>query len=883
MRLAHLFDKWTSSIIPHPLTLALQPANGAPLNFDERRASLSLMSSGGSDDIPTVTVQRRRRPTTPPDQRPTAEAPTRDERPPSGGGGSYPPPGGGGSYRPPSGGGPVLPGGGMGRVPGGGMGCIGLIAIIAIGGLFLLFTLLRGSGGNDIAQNVAPVGALPTLQSQAALPTQQPSILPTRQPQAQPTLDLSAGATGATTDPSLATAGGDTWTVMLYQDADDRVLEQDIYIDLNEAERIGSSDKVKIIAQIDRYKGGYSGDGDWTGAGRFLITRDDDLGQVRSEVLQDLGEVNMADGRTLVDFVTWAMKTYPADKYALIMSDHGMGWPGGFSDPDPQANPRVNAPLAQRLGNMMYLSELDAALTEIRKQTGLDKFELIGLDACLMSDLEVYTALAPHGRYAVASQETEPALGWAYTGLLNRLISNPAMTGADLSNAVVESYIIEDQRITDDRARAEFVGARGFGVPAASQLADQIGKDVTLSAVNLAAIPQLNAAVNDFAYTLQSENPKLVAQARQYAQAFTSIFGQNVPPSFIDLAHFAALVNRNSDNAQVKQQSENVVRALDAAVLSEKNGAGKPGAYGVSIYFPTSQLYTNDVAGPRSYTAIASRFANESLWDDYLANIYTGRTFNAADRSLVVPDQPIVAPAAGGITVAPIQKDATVASPNHPVLLSTEISGENVGYVKLMVGYLDAANKSLALLDTDYLESSESREMSGVYYPVWPEGGKFKMQFEWEPVVFAISNGDKNAVALFEPETYGRSFEEAVYTVDGLYTYADGEQRPAKLYFRNGEMFAVYGFNEGTGQGAPREIVPQLDDKFTIYEKWMDIDSQGKAMAVATEPGETLTFNGEPWKWVDLNAAPGDYVVGFIVEDIDGNEYPVYDQIKVTN
>jgi len=36
-------------------------------------------------------------------------------------------------------------------------------------------------------------------------------------------------------------ASDDTWLVMLYQDADDKILEQDIYVDLNEAERVGSS------------------------------------------------------------------------------------------------------------------------------------------------------------------------------------------------------------------------------------------------------------------------------------------------------------------------------------------------------------------------------------------------------------------------------------------------------------------------------------------------------------------------------------------------------------------------------------------------------------------------------------------------------------------
>jgi hypothetical protein len=41
----------------------------------------------------------------------------------------------------------------------------------------------------------------------------------------------------------------------------------------------------------------------------------------------------MAEGQTLVDFVSWAVETYPADRYALVLSDHGLGWPGGWSDP----------------------------------------------------------------------------------------------------------------------------------------------------------------------------------------------------------------------------------------------------------------------------------------------------------------------------------------------------------------------------------------------------------------------------------------------------------------------------------------------------------------------------------------------------------------------
>ena len=63
----------------------------------------------------------------------------------------------------------------------------------------------------------------------------------------------------------------------------------------------------------------------------------------------------------------------------------------------------------------MYMDQVDTALGQIRQQTGIDKFDIVGMDACLMGQLEVLSALEPHARYAITSEETEPALGWAYT------------------------------------------------------------------------------------------------------------------------------------------------------------------------------------------------------------------------------------------------------------------------------------------------------------------------------------------------------------------------------------------------------------------------------------------------------------------------------------
>jgi len=187
---------------------------------------------------------------------------------------------------------------------------------------------------------------------------------------------------------------------------------------------------------------------------RFYVTQDDDLTEIGSEELEDLGEANMADSQTLVDFITWAVDNFPAKKYALIMSDHGAGWPGGWNDPDPGGLGPDAVPVADLFGvDGLWLMELDQALEQARDQTGVDKFELIGFDACLMAQLEVFSAIQPHGNYSVASQELEPAVGWAYASFLRELTQNPIMDGADLSQSIVASYIDEDQRVVDDEAR----------------------------------------------------------------------------------------------------------------------------------------------------------------------------------------------------------------------------------------------------------------------------------------------------------------------------------------------------------------------------------------------------------------------------------------------
>jgi hypothetical protein len=830
----------------------------------EQGGSLLFSDSGGQKE--TIEVRRRRQGTSGgPQSGERADAPVRRRDDGTGSGGSE---GGGGG-----GGGSPLPTGGP-RLP------IWLVIVLVIGyGIYSLIAQPQqdqNTNSSSSGQNNTPAG------QEIAQPTSvEPAVVdqPTKAPVVRKTPAASTGTKGQ------------TWTVMLYQDADDKILEQDIYTDMNEVERVGSTDRVNIVTQIDRYKGAFTGDGDWTTARRYYIQKDDNLQKINSKLIADLGEVNMADGKTLVDFATWAIQAYPADKYVLILSDHGMGWPGGWSDSDPVTKDQSRAPIVSALDDNLYLMELDQSLGEIRSKAGVDKFELIGMDACLMGHLEVFSALEPHARYAVASQETEPALGWAYTGFLQELVNNPDMDGAALSTSIVNSYISDDQRIVDDQARADFLRQGspmgGLYKPSqisARQLAQELGRDITLTAANLDAIPGLDQSVNKLAVALQDEDQSKIASARDYAQSFTNIFGKDTHAPYIDLGSFIQLLKKEGVGSNTSQAADQVLADIQQVVIAEKHGPNKPGAEGVSIYFPNSTLYQSPIAGPQSYTALTKRFSQESLWDDFLAYHYNDIPIDQAAKKAVVPGSGTKtrAPGAGSIDVSPVVLSSKVASPGKPITMSTDIQGKNIGYIYLFVGYYDKAANSINVTDTDYLESPDTQEANGIFYPKWKENQPFTMKLSWDPTVFAIKDGKNTVVALFNPEQYGASAKDAEYTVDGTYTYKDsGDQRRARLYFRDGQLRQVFGFTNTGDTGAPREITPQTGDTFTIQEKWLDLDASGQVKQTATQDGRTLTFGSQMFQMAEVYAAAGDYIVGFVVEDLDGNRQEVYTPVTV--
>jgi hypothetical protein len=653
-----------------------------------------------------------------------------------------------------------------------------------------------------------------------------------------------------------------TWLIMFYFDADDAVLEEDIYFDLNEVEMIGSTDRVQMVAQIDRSNEAFTGDGDWTSARRYYLTQDNDLNAINSEMVTDLGEVDMGSRDTLVDFTTWAIQTYPADKYVLIMSDHGAGWPGGWSD---------GAPIISN-GNWLDLNDVEYALSQTIANTGIRYFELVGMDACLMSMLEVYNGLAPYSHYAVASQETEPSLGWAFASFLGDLAAQPEMSGGDLSRAIVESYINEDQRILNDEARQRMLSNYGISdASSADEVIQEMSTTITIAAVDLSALPALNTSLDKFLFALKNVDQSKVAEARSYAQAFFNVFDESYPSPYIDLSNFADFVVTTSGDQAVSQSAQQLQTALSDAIIAEKHGDQRPGARGISIYFPVSELYWSENLGVTFYTEATSKSASQTLWDDFLAYHYAGQEFGLGNPS---KDARLPAPGAAQVTIAPLTITPTTVSPDNTINIQTDISGENIANIYL-VAMLKHEGRYLAYF-IDYIKGNSNQEQNGVVYPVWERtNNMIHINLDWKPAPDGVCNGSTCAFALVNPDKYTTESKNLLYFVEGWYIRSDtGEKIEATMYFNNyGDNLIHTIIASPLGNNTivnPSALIPKPGDQFMMLDTWWTIDNDGHVVDSYQE-GNVLTFGDKPFYFGTVgDADPGEYSIGIMVEDMDG-------------
>ena len=653
------------------------------------------------------------------------------------------------------------------------------------------------------------------------------------------------------------------WTIIVYSAADDEVLEENMWFDVNEMELVGSNPQMNIVVQLDRYAGAFDGDGDWSDTRRYLITQDNDLGAIHSPMIESVGEVDTGNPQTLIDFVTWAIQTYPAKKYALIMSDHGGGWTGGFSDMSASSYSDLSIP------------EIASSIDQVRQIAGIDKFELIGFDACLMGQIEVFGSLYPFSNYMVASEEVIPGYGWSYAAWLTQLAQNPSMDGRGLSQSIVSTYVTNDTLLTGGKASPDEVA--------------QEESTTTLSAIESARVPDVIGAMNQFVTAVASIDQSLVAEARTYARSYFSLFGEEVSASFIDLGNFSEVLTTLTEDADVAQTAARLQTAIHSAVVAEKHGLNMSGSNGVAFHFPDSDLYyfteyNSDF--PPYYKESSARFLEQSVWDEFLAYHYTGAAFEPQAGVAMAPDRAaeVVAPGASQMSVGPIQISDTEISGDETVTISTTVEG-NIAYIHTALYFWDPTTESYWIGDVSYYIAENTTTIGGVNVPDYGES-PIQVQYDWSPTLYTLTDGEHDAYVLLEPAEYLSADGETVYAVYGQYTDVQSNTPvDAMLYFdADGNFLYAYAFPDTDDNGAstPVELTPQIGDQFTDYVQYYTYDSNDNPTYSYELSEDVFTWGEEGFSFYSSYPVDGQYAVGIIAYDFDNNFVANFEFINYT-
>ena len=227
-----------------------------------------------------------------------------------------------------------------------------------------------------------------------------------------------------------------------------------------------------------------------------------------------------------------------------------------------------------------------------------------------------------------------------------------------------------------------------------------------------------------------------------------------------------------------------------------------------------------------------------------------------------------------------MQQTAYEIAANETVSLNVDITGSNIAYVYTDIAYYWEDDASFLTADMNFVWADGTKEIGGVYYPDWGDE-TFQATFDWEPAMYYIDDGTTDALALIYPEDYGPPDEPAIYAIDGVYKMANGsaEYEATIMFTGEGEMREIIGLNESSeGLFAPFQITPQIGDQFYVYQEWFE---EGEFVYYLDD--EPVTYSGEDFTFQAYDAVPGLYIVGFIVEDLEGNTYSSdYVEITVT-
>lgn len=364
------------------------------------------------------------------------------------------------------------------------------------------------------------------------------------------------------------------WTVMVYMDGDND-LEPWITRDIDrEMAATGSSADVQIVALADRGSRPGTADGGWSGARVFNVGKG--MKATADMAVADWGNADMGSPQTLIDFVDWARASFPADRYALFLWDHGWGWWPGNTMRDDTSN------------DYLDMDELRRAMQTI------GGVNMVGMDTCLGQTIEVQAEFRGFAKAMAGCEDSTGYTGFQYGEILAKLQADPAMGASPLATMAAKSI-----RTGHDRW------------------------SLTASAVTLGwRWDRLTAAVSDLGWDMAVRLPRY---RRAYAVARRH--SASPPQSYSevrDLYDAAREIRAHVGSSAIKKDCTRLIEALRRVVIYEWSPAIERDLHGISFYWPAAPApprmgssFSQWVNFP--YYCTQLQFTRLTYWGDFLA------------------------------------------------------------------------------------------------------------------------------------------------------------------------------------------------------------------------------------------------------------------------
>ena len=304
-------------------------------------------------------------------------------------------------------------------------------------------------------------------------------------------------------------------------------------------------------------------------------------------------------------FLDYAYENYKADKYMLLMYNHGAGAYGLMVD--------------SGTNDLLSANEMADGLKNSKLIKDNKKFETIVFHTCLNSNIELLSYIYPYTDYIIASEE----ISWGAPGtsefeIINKIENlSPIDYGKkyiDLYKSMVEAYNREYP----------------------------IANDLTYALLDASKIEAIVEDTNDFFTDVNSSytaNRSTISNLRRSTYEYGKLEGQSGSYYHVDLKNITSGMSNISST-----KANKLINDIQSAVLY--NLSTKKYSNGLSIYFPTIQAEFQYTESNYNYSGLYSKSFSQyvdfikkylaSGYSSYSVPTFTASTINSTNNSITL-------------------------------------------------------------------------------------------------------------------------------------------------------------------------------------------------------------------------------------------------------